>query len=314
MNFTTLDLDTLRTLAVARDLGGYGEAGARLGRTPSAISLQMKRLQRDVGARLFRKQGRGVALTEAGELVLGYARRMLALNDELLDTVRGAALVGNVRLGFSQDFADIILPVVLARFAALYPLVMVEVRIEGNDALVEAVVKDQLDVALAVGHADQATAESVGTLDLVWIAGERFVSRPDQSLPLVLLGPQCAFRKEAIRSLDAAGISWRVAAVSPSVAGVWAAAIGGLGITMRSALGLPQALSSGKAMFNLPRLGEFPVTMHARIGRQSEAVERLRAIVREAVREGLPRAGAGTAPTRRRTRATTRGKAASDDG
>ncbi|HEX7940729.1 MAG TPA: LysR substrate-binding domain-containing protein [Gemmatimonadaceae bacterium] len=294
MNFTNLDLDTLRTLAVASDLGGYGQAGARLGRTPSAISLQMKRLQQDVGARLFRKQGRGVALTEAGELVLGYARRMLALNDELLDTVRGAALVGSVRLGFSQDFADVILPVVLARFTALYPLVMVEVRIEGNAALVEAVAKDQLDLALAVGHADRVTAESVGALDLVWIAGERFVSRPDQALPLVLLRPRCAFRKEAIRSLDAAGISWRVAAVSPSIAGVWAAAIGGLGVTMHSALGVPQALSYGKAMFDLPPLGEFPVTLHARTGKRSDAVERLRAIVREAVREGLRRQGSGT--------------------
>ena len=90
----------------------------------------MKRLQRDVGAPLFRKRGRGVALTEAGEIVLDYAKRILGLNDELLDTVRGASLRGSVRLGFSQDFADEILPTVLARFSALYPLVTVELRID----------------------------------------------------------------------------------------------------------------------------------------------------------------------------------------
>ena len=282
-----LDLDTLRALVVANELGGYGEAGARLGRTPSAISLQMKRLQQAVGTPLFRKHGRGVALTEAGEIVLHYAKRILALNDELLHTVRGASLRGSVRLGFSQDFADEILPIVLARFSALYPLVVVELRIDGNAALVDAMEKDQLDLALAIGHAEKETAEVIGSLELVWIAGKDFVTRIEQALPLVMLGPQCAFRKEAIRALDDAGVSWRIAAVSPSVAGVWAAARGGLGITARSALGLPSALSYGKSMFDLPALGTFPVTLHTRRADASDGVQRLREIIRESVRDGL---------------------------
>jgi DNA-binding transcriptional LysR family regulator len=288
MTLANLDIDTLRTFVVANELGGYGAASARLGRTPSAISLQMKRLQRDVGAPLFRKNGRGVALTEAGEIVLRYAKRILALNDELLDTVRGAALRGSVRLGFSQDFADEILPTVLARFSALYPLVTVELRIDGNAALVDAIEKNQLDLALAIGHEEKKTAEVVGSLDLVWIAGADFLVREEQALPLVVLGLQCAFRKAAIRALDDAGVSWRVAAVSPSVAGVWAAARGGLGITARSALGLPTSLSHGKSMFGLPALGKFPVTLHARRhGASSRGVRRLREIVREAARERL---------------------------
>jgi len=287
MTLPNLDIDTLRTLVVANELGGYGEAAARLSRTPSAISLQMKRLQRDVGAPLFRKRGRGVALTEAGEIVLDYAKRILALNDELLDTVRGASLRGGVRLGFSQDFADEILPTVLARFSALYPLVTVELRIDGNAALVDAIEKNQLDLALAIGHDEKKTAEVVGSLDLVWIAGTEFILRREQALPLVVLGPQCAFRKAAIRALDDAGVPWRVAAVSPSVTGAWAAARGGLGVTVRSALGLPASLSHGKSMFGLPALGEFPVTLHARRGASSDGVRRLREIVRNAVSELL---------------------------
>ena len=248
MNMANLDLDTLRTLAVAADLGGYGQAATRLGRTPSAISLQMKRLQEDVGASLFRKEGRGVALTEAGEIVLRYGRRMLAMNDELLDTIRGASLAGNVRLGCSQDFAETVLPEVLSQFTKLFPLVQMEVRIEGNAALVEAVQKNQLDVALAVGQAGHPTAEILGELELVWIAGQEFTSRFNQPLPLVLLGPQCAFRKEAIQRLDDAKLPWRIAAVSPSLAGLWASAIGGLGITARSSLGLPAKLVWDKEM------------------------------------------------------------------
>ncbi len=288
MILPNLDTDILRTLVVANELGGYGEAGARLGRTPSAISLQMKRLQRDVGAPLFRKHGRGVALTEAGEIVLHYAKRILALNDELLDTVRGASLRGSVRLGFSQDFTDEILPTVLARFLALYPLVTVDLRIDGNAALVDAIEKDQLDLALAIGHEERKTSEVVGRLDLVWIAGTDFRVRAGQALPLVVLGPQCAFRKAAIRALDDAGVPWRVAAVSPSVAGVWAAVRGGLGVTVRSALGLPGSLSHGKSMFGLPALGAFPVTLHARRGGAgSDGVRRLHEIVRKAASELL---------------------------
>jgi len=279
---TNLDLDTLRTLIVANDLGGYGQAAVRLGRTPSAISLQMKRLQEDVGATLFRKEGRGVALTEAGEIVLRLGRRMLAMNDELLDTIRGASLAGHVRLGFSQDFAETVLPDVLSQFTKLYPLVQMELRIEGNAALVEAVEKGQLDLALVVGQAERPTAEVLGELELVWIAGDEFSRRSDQPLPLVLLGPQCAFRKEALQKLDQGKIPWRIAAVSPSLAGLWASALGGLGITARSSLGLPARLTWDKVMFDLPELTTFPVTLHAQPNATNEGVERLRAITREA--------------------------------
>lgn len=311
MNIANLDLDTLRTLAVAADSGGFGQAAQRLCRTPSAISLQMKRLQADVGAILFRKHGRGVALTEAGEIVLRFGRRMLAINDELLDTIRGASLAGSVRLGCSQDFAETVLPKALSQFTKLYPLVQMEVRIEGNAALVDAVQKNQLDIALAVGQADHATAEVLGEIELVWIAGEEFTSRVDQPLPLVLLGPQCAFRKEAIRKLDDAGMAWRIAAVSPSLAGLWASAIGGLGITARSSLGLPAKLVWDKAMFDLPELAAFPVTLHTRRSEMSDGVERLRAILREAVAGGLRRertrgGGRGRVQRRRSTDSVTR--------
>jgi len=291
MSNWTLDLETLRALTVAIDRGGQGQAASELGRTPSAISLQMKRLQQDIGAPLFRKDGRGLSLTEAGEIAVSYARRMLALNDELLNRVRGASLTGSVRLGCSQDFAETVLPSVLSRFAKLYPLVLVEVRIEGNTALVDAVEAGQLDLALAVGHADRPTAQLLGELQLVWIAGQEFVARSGQPLPLVLLGPKCAFRIEAIRQLDDAGIPWRVAATSASLAGLWASALGGLGITIRSGLGLPEKLLWGATIFDLPRLNRFPVTLHARSSAANECVDRLRAIVTDAATDVLAEAG-----------------------
>lgn len=289
MDLTNLDLDTLRTLIVANDLGGYRQAAKRLSRTPSAISLQMKRLQEDIGATLFRKDGRGTALTEVGEIALRYGRRMLALNDELLDTIRGASLAGSVKLGFSQDFAETVLPTVLSKFTKLYPLVLMEVRIEGNAALVEAVQKGELDMALAVGQEDRPTAQRIGELELVWIAGRDFTARSGQPLPLVLLGPQCAFRKKAIEKLDEASIPWLIAAVSPSLAGLWASAIGGLGITARTSLGLPARLASDRTLLNLPTLGSFPVTLHTRRKATSAGVERLGVIINEVLVQNLQR-------------------------
>jgi DNA-binding transcriptional LysR family regulator len=276
-----LNLDTLRTLVVAYDLGGFGQAAERLGRTPSAVSLQMKKLQEDVGGTLFRKDGRRLALTEAGEIVLRYARRMLEMNDELLDTVRGAELAGTVRLGFSQDFAETILPQVLTRFTALYPLVQIELRIDGNAALVEAVETGQLDVVLAIGHEQKPTSLRVGELQLVWIAGREFSRREDQVLSLVMLGPLCMFRQRALAALSAAEIPWRIAAVSPSLAGLWATGIAGLGITARAGMGLPDGLKADAEMFGLPELGVAAVTMHRRGNEGSAVVERLAEIVEE---------------------------------
>jgi len=280
---TNLDLDTLRTFSVAHELGGLAQAAERLGRTPSAISLQMKRLQEDVGTQLFRKRGRGVALTEAGEIVLGYARRILAVHDELLDTMEGANLAGHIRIGCAQDFAAI-LPSVLSHFASLYPRMQIELRIEGNAALANAIEKEQIDLAVAIGHEDRAGAQTIGQLDLVWIASSAFVTPQEQPLPLAVLGPQCVFRKCAIQQLDAAGISYRIAANSPSLDGLWAALLGGLGITARTAFQLPEGLISASSLYDLPSLGRLPVTLHRRAHSDGAAIDRMAALLSESLR------------------------------
>ena len=279
MKITNLDLDTLRTLVLACDLGGYGQAAQRLGHTPSAVSLQMKRLQEDVGAALFRKDGRSLALTEIGEIVLRYARRMLELNDEVLDTARGASLAGAVRVGFAQDFGETILPQVLSRFTELYPLVQIEVQIDKNSILANGVEKGELNLALGMGYADRPTARKLGELPLVWIANRGFVAKKGQPFPLIMFEAQCTIRQRALEGLDDAGIPWRIALVSPSLAGLWAGASAGLGVTVRADLALPESLQSGPRLFDLPDLGSLPVTLQRAAGEKSPAVERLAEIV-----------------------------------
>lgn len=277
-----LDLDTLRTLTVACDGGSLAHAAEQLGRTPSAISLQMKRLQEDLGMPVFRKRGRGLALTEAGATVLSYARRILALNDELLDSMQGANLAGHIRLGCPQDFAAI-LPPVLSHFTSLYPRMQIELHVEGNAALFEAVKGARSDLAVIIGHDDDAGAETVGQLDIEWIASTTFRPPRRQPLPLAMLGPQCPFRIAALRHLDEANIPYRIAANSPSLNGLWAALLGGLGMTARTALNLPVGLESAPSLHKLPPLGSLPVTLHRHARADSVAADGMATLLRKAL-------------------------------
>lgn len=249
-----LDMDVLRTFVTGIDLGSFAKAANRLGRSPSAISLQMRKLEDQVGQPLLRRNGRGLALTEPGEMLLGYARRLLDLNDAAVSAVAAPGLSGGVRLGLPQDFTETGLPTVLARFARLHPAVRVEAHVERDLVLRAEVEAGRLDLALVWDATGAATEGRLVThLPLVWIgprAGAGFAAHPPlptplpRPLPLALFGPPCLFRHAAIGALDAAGIPWRVAFSSPGLAGLWAAVSAGLGVTLRTPHGLPPTLRS----------------------------------------------------------------------
>src|ERR1700743_3241438 len=131
------DLDVLRSFATGMELGSFAKAADRLGRSTSAISAQLKKLEGQAGTALLHKQGRGLALTAAGETMLAYARRLLDLNDEAAAALHGTDLEGWVRLGLQEDFGETLLPEVLGRFARAHPKVRIEARVVRNAELVE---------------------------------------------------------------------------------------------------------------------------------------------------------------------------------
>jgi DNA-binding transcriptional LysR family regulator len=262
MLLDNLSLDSLRTLVITQDLGGFGRAAERLLRTPSAISLQMKRLQEEVGVPLFRKQGRKTLLTEQGEIALQYARRVLELNDEMIDTLRGSSLAGAVRIGFAQDFTSNVLPLVIERFNALYPLVKLEVTVDVGRVLLQAIDSGDLDVALTLGGAQKKTARLLSELPLHWIASPSFRDRVRQPLPLALFNPPCGCQTPGLEALERAGRAWRIAMTSPSLTGLWAAVSAGLGLTTRADLGLPADVQI--VDLGLPPLENIPIALHRR--------------------------------------------------
>lgn len=285
MRRITFDLDVLRTFVTGVELGSFARAADRLGRSTSAVSAQLKKLEEQAGTPVLRKSGRGMALTESGETMLAYARRLLELNDEAAAALRGAELEGAVRLGLQEDFGESLLTDVLGRFARAHPRVKVEVRIARNTDLLERVGSGRLDLALA-WEAGVATpyAERVGSLPLRWIDGAGSGSpwpRDDgEPLPLVMLEAPCIMRTAATTALDRANIPWRIAFTSASLAGTWAAVAAGLGVSLRTPCGLP---ASVHALLphetTLPTLGSLGVCLHRADAESSPAVERLASII-----------------------------------
>ncbi|SAK60510.1 LysR substrate-binding domain-containing protein [Caballeronia ptereochthonis] len=295
MSQTTFDLAVLRSFVAGMDLGSFAKAADRVGRSTSAVSAQIRKLEEQAGTTLFRKSGRGLALTDAGEVMLGYARRLVELNDEAAVAIRGVDLEGWIRLGLQEDFGEVVLPDVLGRFARAHPKVRIEARVARNTELLERIDTGQLDLALvwgAGGVTDESNAamiaEPIAAPPMRWIASAAVPWQYDsgEPLPLIAFDRPCLFHSAAGAALDRAGIKWRVAFTSPSLSGLWAAAAAGLGVTVRTTYGLPstvRALDAGES--GLPALPSIPLALHRASGSASPPVERLAALVTASVRE-----------------------------
>ena len=282
MKTRNLDMDVLRSLVAFTDHGTLAQAGDRVGRTQAALSLQMRRLEEQVGETLFSRDGRRLEFTEAGRVLVGYARRILALNDEAQQAVRATRLSGELRFGASQDFGETWLPPVLAQFRKAHPSVALEIRVDGGTRLVAAVDAGEIDMALALGLGERPDAITIGHLPLVWVAHRDFRWAPGEPLPLALFTAPCRFRNKGAAALDAAGIAWTVALTSPGLHGVWAAVNAGLGVTVRTPEGLLPELEVADRRLGLPDLGNVDVSLYVARGRlASPAVASLAELLRE---------------------------------
>ena len=277
---TNLDMDVLRTFVSGFELGSFARAADRLGRSQSAISTQLRKLEEQVGQALVQKAGRGLVPTAAGEHLLGYARRILELNDEAVERLRGADVEGWVRLGLPQDFAETWLPPVLGRFARAHPRVRIEVQVDRSLPLVDKTLRGELDLALVWGDgSDGPHARRIAEVPIEWIGPADWpgvAALGAQPLPLVAFAPPCTFRSAATGALDAAGIAWRQVFSSPSLSGLWAAAEAGLGITPRTASNMPPTLRAlPPAAYGLPALPAIPLALHLADEDPPAAVARL---------------------------------------
>ncbi|MEC5160672.1 DNA-binding transcriptional LysR family regulator [Janthinobacterium sp. CG_S6] len=293
MRRISFDMDVLRSFVTGVELASFAKAAQRLGRSTSAVSAQMQKLEEQVGAPILRKVGRGMLPTATGEALLAYARRLLELNDEAASAVRGVELAGSVRLGMQEDFGERILTDVLGRFARAHPKVRIEAMVARNTALLERMAAGQLDLALAWDSGvAMPHSQLLGRVPMRWIAAasaEPVAGVDGEPLPLVLFESPCLMRTAAIEALERAGMPWRVAFSSPSLGGVWAAVAAGLGVTVRTEIGLPPGLRAlGHAAAGLPPLPRVDLVLHRAAALPDPTTQRLRDSVLHAVAPLIP--------------------------
>lgn len=250
------DMHALRAMVVGTELGSFARAASQLGRSQSAVSMQLKKLEQQAGRPLFRRSGRGLVPTEAGDALLAYARRIIALNDEAAASVDATGTTASVSFGLPQDMFEDVMPEVVVQFSQNRPRIHVYVRAGRNYALEEEVHTGRLDVALAFF---QPGSDSHGTklvsLPMLWLAGTKLTkSETGHPIPLVLFDHPCLFRQAALQTLERRKLPWRLSLTTPSLPGVWAALGLGHGVTVRTSHRIPDGIRDVGAELDLPEL------------------------------------------------------------
>jgi DNA-binding transcriptional LysR family regulator len=255
MRERNLDIGVLRSFLLIADGRSFSEAADLVGRSPSAVSLQIQRLEADLGAPVFRRNNREAVLTLTGERLLAFARRILRANDEAVLAFRsGAEARGPLRFGATQDFAEAVLPDVLARFAQSHPNVELTLQVDRSAKLIDAVADGAIDVAIAIRRDHPLNRGTLTEIPMIWIGRDGLDLAPEDPVPLVMFDPPCSFRSAAIDGLSAAGRAHRVSFTSPSLSGLRMAAEAGLGLTVRTRHLLAPKLDDMGARLGLPPL------------------------------------------------------------
>ncbi|AXI47497.1 LysR family transcriptional regulator [Sulfitobacter sp. SK012] len=204
-----LDITTLRSFIAVADSGGVTRAAGFLHLTQSAVSMQLKRLEEMLGLDLLDRSGRTVALTASGEQLLAYARRMVALNDELVSRLTDHEFEGTVSLGVPHDIVYPAIPQVLKQFNAAYPRVRVLLESSHTRVLKDLFAKGSCDIIMTTETTCDAGAVTLATRPLMWIGAPGGVAWRQRPLQLAF-GRLCTFRPNVVAALDEAGITWQV--------------------------------------------------------------------------------------------------------
>jgi DNA-binding transcriptional LysR family regulator len=233
-----IDVDQLRAFIAIAETGSFTRAAEVVFKTQSAVSMQMKRLEERVGRPIFARDGRASKLTEDGERLLDYARRIVKLNVEALAAFDETEMTGRVRLGVPDDYADRYLPEIMARFARAYPGVELTVICEPTIDLIARVDGNELDLAIVTNCEGRRVAETFRRERLLWVASNRHSTHTEEQLPLALGRPTCSWRRSAIECLDKIGRPYRVLYSSWNAGAVAAAVLAGLAISVFPESGL----------------------------------------------------------------------------
>jgi DNA-binding transcriptional LysR family regulator len=257
------DTISLKSFIAIAETGTFSHAAEIVGRTQSALSLQIKKLEENVGCVLFTRTSRSVTLTEEGELFLSYAKRIIQLQWEIYSRLKEPDIEGEIRLGTPEDFATHYLPEVLALFRKHHPRIQLNVSCDLTLNLIEGFKRSEYDIVLVKRDPKAAKGGTkVWKEPLVWAAADHW--SPENPLSLVLSPQPCIYRARALAALTRAKKSWHISYTSPSLAGTIAAVKAGLGITVLPQNMLPAGIHAIRGPIRLPELADAEIALMKR--------------------------------------------------
>lgn len=257
-----LEIELIRAFVAAADLRSMTAAGNLLHLTQSAVSQQIMRLEARLGQVLFLRERRGLRLTPAGERLLGKARRLLGLNDEIWAEMAAGAQGGSVRLGVPYDLVGTTLAPVLKAYAEARPQVEISLVCASSPRLLEALAKGEIDLAVVEEPLGAHGGECLGIERLVWVGAKAGSAHRKQPLPLSMVADSCAFRPAVTAALQASGREWRTMFENGNIEATNATVRTDLAVTAWLASTVPVDLDILGAEAGLPELPPFAITLH----------------------------------------------------
>lgn len=257
-----LPMDLLRAFVSVAQLNSFTKAGEILGRSQPAVSLQIQRLEELVDEPLLSRIGKNLELTEAGESLYDYANQILTLNDLAISQLSKSSISGKIRLGIPSEFATVLLPKIVSRFAKAYPNVTLEVNCELSKQLLSKEGKASHDLILALEDKPSAIgSDLVKTDDLVWVASTDHNAQKVSTVPLIAAAEGCIYRHRAIRVLDKSRQPWQIVYTNPDLTGIQYAIQEGLGVTVLAKSTVPKNLKVLSPSARFPDLGKVGISL-----------------------------------------------------
>ena len=273
-----LPMDLLRAFVSVSQLRSFTKAGELLGRSQPAVTLKIKRLEELVDQKLFLRGGKSLELSDSGVALYNYAKQILTLNDLAISQISKSTVHGKIRLGIPSEFATVLLPKIISRFAKAYPNVALEVNCELSKYLLTRAGRESHDLILVLADQDaDLDGDLVKTDELVWVSSKKFNHDKEDAVPLIVASEGCIYRHTAMTGLSNASLSWKIVYTNPDLTGIQYAIQEGLGVTVLSRSIVPENLHILSASAGLPSLDRVSINIICNEQRGSDdAVELLK--------------------------------------
>lgn len=279
-----IGLDLLRTYVAICRQGSLSRVASQTGRTQSALSMQMRRLEGLLERHLFQRTGRGVVPTAEGEVFLSYATRILALSDEAVARLRHTEIKGGIRIGLAEEISAAVLPSMIGRLHRAYPEIQLDVVVDDSSSLARLWREDELDIVIGTTVAVTTDALIAWNVELQWVSALDYVPDQERPLDLVTFASPCLWRRRMLDALIAARREHKITFTTQSVTALQAAIENGLGIAL-----LPPESIRANSMRALPKSAGVPAPLTVQYGlyandRRTQVID----AAIEVLEEGIP--------------------------